>query len=147
MEKNKIKTLEPKDLRIGNYIYADYDGEGDKRIVEVFAIFESGEINAMDLDNPNGDIDEHSWEYLEEIPLTEEWLLKFGLLDGNNFNTDGVYIQYMTKSDYETDCESFYNGYYLTVSESKLISNRIEYVHQLQNLYFALKGKQLTLIK
>lgn len=70
------------------------------------------------------------------IPLTEEWLLKLG---------------------FETDHIEWWNGiiclgifkdgiYYLPTDQiSFRIGKEIEYVHQLQNLYFALTGEELIL--
>jgi len=50
--------------------------------------------------------------HLKPIPLTEEWLLKFG------------FEKKIGWDDYEY---------------------HIEYVHQLQNLYYALKGEEITI--
>lgn len=62
------------------------------------------------------------WVYLkncEPILLTEEWLLRFRF-DNNHWATKWI----LTKIPIPTG---------------------IEYVHQLQNLYFALTGEELTL--
>lgn len=98
-------------------------------------------------------------EMASPILLTEEWLLKFGFVEhfiGNNF------------------CESWYELKYLSNEHDPIITSwvsilinietwscvicdeypdeigantkiKIEYVHQLQNLYFALTGEELTL--
>jgi hypothetical protein len=78
------------------------------------------------------------------IPLTEEWLIKFGFesvgLGGNRFvlynaidgtsnfviETDGIILY--PQIDYDIVCWS-----------------EFKYVHQLQNLYFALTGEELIL--
>ena len=72
------------------------------------------------------------------IPLTEEWLLKFGFKYYVNFNNEylkkGNIFFFGKKNalcqigEYNHDC----------------IIN-ITYVHQLQNLYFALTGEELTI--
>jgi len=65
------------------------------------------------------------------IPLTEEWLLKFGfesLFSGAGYVKDRVEIGYN------------HNGFYIIASGLK-----IEYAHQLQNLYFALCGNELDI--
>ena len=69
------------------------------------------------------------------IQLTEEWLLKFG------FKEDG------TRPDW-CDLLSSYNIgndkiQYLRNESWKCL--KIRYVHQLQNLYFALTGQELTI--
>ena len=75
----------------------------------------------------------------EPIPLTEEWLLKFG------FEKQSDYFFY--NNNYRV--ESFRSSEWcfrarVTKNESYPIAI-IEYVHQLQNLYFALTGKELKL--
>lgn len=74
--------------------------------------------------------------YLEPILLTQEWLLKFG---------------------FETDNIEWWNGilsigiykdglFFCPTGEISLrIGKEIQYVHQLQNLYFVLTGKELIL--
>jgi hypothetical protein len=70
------------------------------------------------------------------IPLTEEWLLKFG------FNEEGI--------DKRTFCSAFVkNGVRVTISNSGNVYYGklcVESVHQLQNLYFALTREELTFI-
>lgn len=61
---------------------------------------------------------------LKPIPLTEEWLVKFGFekaLDHEGFIKNGL---------------SFFEGFLSNEQKHKL-----QYVHQLQNLYFALTGE------
>ena len=78
---------------------------------------------------------------IEPIPLTEEWLLKFG------------FEKIIGKIDiYEKDRLRIWLGSrgrslcYLIeedTTSAHYIPNSIEYVHQIQNLYFALFGKEL----
>jgi hypothetical protein len=87
-------------------------------------------------------------KHLNPIPLTEEWLLKFGFEKGYEELTlhlnDGKHgylggkIEYIPKTH---QCSSWSGlGSW---DDYGFISN-IEYVHQLQNLYFALTGEELT---
>ena len=64
------------------------------------------------------------------IPLTEERLLKFGF---ESLLSGAGYVQNCTEIGYN------HNGFYIIASGLK-----IKYVHQLQNLYFALTGEELT---
>ncbi len=83
------------------------------------------------------------WVYLKNcspIPLTEEWLLKFGFELVN-----GVYWTKFRISFEEDDEKGYWN-----MTESfggDLISFcvSIQYVHQLQNLYFALTNTELEI--
>jgi hypothetical protein len=69
-------------------------------------------------------------EYIEPIPLTEEWLRRFGFANGEKENFDFTRNMQLRILGYEAD----YNGLWI---------GEIEYVHQLQNLYFALTGAEL----
>ena len=78
---------------------------------------------------------------LKPIPLTEEWLLKFGFEKmGDKFSLKnkkaGVFRFVKTSGNIIVgELEHGRNS----------ISEFITYVHQLQNLYFALTGEELTL--
>ena len=76
------------------------------------------------------------------IPLTEEWLVKFG-------------FEYL--ADIELSMEKIYmhknmkQTLFIEVGENFTIKSKCQdvtnkYVHQLQNLYFALTGKELTML-
>lgn len=69
------------------------------------------------------------------IPLTHEWLLKFGFEENKMcYYTDELYLK---KIDFQPIGEE----------ETDIIFYKLEYVHQLQTLYFALTNEELTLIK
>lgn len=71
----------------------------------------------------------------EPIPLTEEWLVKFGFeLTAYGYKRKGWAICLIKQE----------NGY-LVSSYSRNITLGVKYVHTLQNLYFALTGEELTL--
>ena len=103
--------MEAKELRIGNY----YDGV---RGIEQLTNAESlQEIESYP-------------EKFKPIPLTEEWLLKFGFeFPQGEFCIKG-------KLKIVVDCDPF-----IEVGKSGV---ELEYVHQLQNLYFALTGEELS---
>jgi len=77
------------------------------------------------------------YDLIKPIPLTEEWLVKFG------FEKDG--------DDLVLDTDLFLLVSYNDDDFVHLKSNNLEtiisikYVHQLQNLYFALTGEELTI--
>lgn len=88
---------------------------------------------------------------IEPIELTEEWLLKFSFAKDNQNNyrkyddeTCGVLGIVEHKKLYTNEHLSFF----FNVGGSYAISSidfQIKYVHQLQNLYFALCGSELTI--
>ena len=78
--------------------------------------------------------------HFKPIPLTEEWLLKFGFKKRKNrhlFHWENKIVI----SEYKDEFENFF---YPKTGYDIRFSNEIKYVHQLQNLYFALTGAELT---
>ena len=79
----------------------------------------------------------------EPYPLTEEWLVKFGFVKRPNSSM----VQFWSIDTFNLYHE-FYNGDYIELSNyylEKGSCKQLEYVHQLQNLYFALTGEELTI--
>jgi hypothetical protein len=75
---------------------------------------------------------------LEPVPLTEERLLKFGFESKDGYlelyiheNLSIIYVGYLAL---------FINGVMIQINNTDS-----DKVHQLQNLYFALKGEELTI--
>ncbi|WPO89880.1 hypothetical protein [Chryseobacterium sp. HR92] len=128
--------MEANEMRIGNFVF---DKGGNIEIVhEVSKYGDLYRINERDPD------------YFSPIPLTEEWLNKFG------FQLD-QYVEIESLID-EVDGREMYleleygeRGAVICISaddpdESMNIRLKyVKYVHQLQNLFFALKGKELIL--
>jgi hypothetical protein len=80
------------------------------------------------------------------IPLTEEWLLKLGFdkLE-NDIPTYFKCFGNLIEDDYEYSFNIYVDSeqnYFITVFGRKII---IKHVHQLQNLYHALTGEELTI--
>ncbi len=109
------------ELRLGNHIYISHK----QALNRTPYIMTLGAI--MDLaSNGSG-----SSYFYEPIHITEEWLFKLGF---NKFKGDN-YDFWL--GDFETACDMkiwFWKGTQI----------KIQYVHQLQNLYFALTGSELT---
>jgi hypothetical protein len=133
--------MKANELRIGNLVLLHCKNEKDEiakllTIDEIDGCYYNRASNKMYI-NKKYDQVKNGWckfNIIQPIPLTEKWLLKFGY----------------TEEDFET-------GKIIIVTENnKLIgfiinkysySPIIKYVHQLQNLYFALTGIELTLNK
>lgn len=113
-----------------------------KRLEEILEKAWSKNTNNEPLDEKY--IEEEKEAPVEPIPLTEEWLIKFGFKKGYN-----TYYSYLEIWDSLYIVISKYNAIY--ISESSDINGQalqvgnFEYVHQLQNLYFTLTGKDLEL--
>lgn len=134
--------LKAKDLRIGNLIYIcgntlDTYQTYYPRVVSVDIIREISEENE---ERPDAML-----SAFNPIPLTEDWLVKFGFekskarIIGNRY-TFGInprtedYIIIINQVD-TTKQEFFYQNSFFD----------IKYVHQLQNLYYALTGTELNI--
>lgn len=73
-------------------------------------------------------------DFYEPIPITEEWLLKFGFI----YIDIGEYILMDISIDFEyTDEGEFY-----FLLDNKVLCT-IKYVHQLQNIYFFITNNEL----
>lgn len=75
---------------------------------------------------------------IEPIPLTEEWLFKFGF-DKPAYSICGD-IFHLTKWD-----KNPLDWCVAMNKNNAIIVEKLQYVHQLQNLYFALTGEELTI--
>jgi hypothetical protein len=83
---------------------------------------------------------EHNANDLFPIPLTPEWLEKFGFK--KEPDTDIYSIPTYSHSDLIMRNES-YEEWHFIYNDKRL--RVIKFVHQLQNLYFALTGEELTI--
>jgi len=114
--------MKASELRIGNWVCDIYQEEE----------FQLDIVDMCDMDI-NGDL-----YRVDPIPLTEEWLLKFcvrqdvknflfKVLDGYNWveERNGEYLWFINRFNFH-------------------LKAPLKYVHQLQNLYFALTGEELT---
>src|SRR5689334_20208716 len=135
--------IKPNELRKGNLIH--YTGKPypfyqiKDGIVEVEEILQDG------VNRSQGDSTLYNIELLEGIPLTPEWLRKFGFITldaetdievwGLNDNSNGE--EFSIISDGIDAPMPLYFAYDLGYREVK---KEIKYVHQLQNLHFILTG-------
>jgi len=111
--------IQANELRIGNLLQ---DEDGAFPVTKTF--FSLLEINL---------------ETCKPIPLTEEWLLKFGF-------EKVCYEKYAHKklNKLRAYPHVMKNGFGIYLMDSYGLPH-IKYVHQLQNLYFALTGTELKL--
>jgi len=121
--------MKANELRIGNYVNAD----GNYK--KVYNLYSNG------WDFLHDDIDCRFVEYqnTKPIPLTEEWLLKFGFEKTNESKEVEWYVFNGFEVSTYNEGETVYFVY------QHLVLRHIVSVHQLQNLFFALTNKELTL--
>lgn len=114
--------MEANELRIGNYVKFPHNERPltvNLRIIQLL-------FNRETLYDP--------------IPLTADWLLKFGFIHlGIGFlSPDSLLFVYCNK-------DGKYEIFLYQSEQEDAYLAHLEFVHQLQNLYFALTGKELTL--
>ena len=138
-------SIKAQELRIGNFVKGIYIGEDSIDEIEILCKVDGVCDNGM-FDWPivlqpllNAYYDITEYERVEGIPITEEWLLRFGwgrsdeheLCDNSNYIIF-IWDHHFKKMYIDTDSDLTYLPH-------------IKYIHQLQNLIHALTGKELEL--
>jgi hypothetical protein len=110
--------MKAEELRLGNWVHPKFP-------MQVTCIYKDEIL--CDFEGNEGDPWEFNPKDLDGIILSYEWLANFG------FKKEGMNQLWMSIDFWvqETQVGFFYNGI------------EVKYVHQLQNLYFALTGKEL----
>lgn len=130
-------NLNANELRIGNLINYLLIDELDERKQWYYP-------STVDIYNIPIILNKHKMNQdYQPIPLTEEWLLKLG------FQSGGAKQWLFITLDEKDECYLYFNplGKGIAIDqEGKECTFEIElnYVHQLQNLYFALTKKELV---
>jgi hypothetical protein len=118
--------MKASELRIGNLV------DLGNRIAKVIEINHLACV-VVDLEETQDTIEDY--ERTKPIPLTEEWLVNFGF--------DKLPIVFESKKFYlyKQDNSDIWR---LNHSGTNAHITTLKYVHQLQNLYFALTGEELV---
>ena len=121
--------IQAKDLRIGNWVMYD------NKIFEVDTIsMEFPTLNTIEFG-----IGVVKWDKLNPIPLTEELLIKCGFKKINHIHGYSFWAMGIKGGRPKID---IYENYTLYMG---YMVNHIKYLHQLQNLIFALSGEELEI--
>jgi hypothetical protein len=120
--------MDAKELRIGNILYSRLR---DREFI----------VTATDIVNIQNEP-----ENVRAIPLTKEWLLKYGFIFKKQSNICGQ-DQWSGMDFYMKDNITLRGNLKKssTLTLAEYFNCKIEYVHQLQNLFFALTGTELTI--
>lgn len=147
--------IQPNELRIGNLFHEIYrDAEvhlpDTSRVFEITSVPSFG-VEAVLLGEIPAQVEHHHiimFYNLSPIPLTEDWLLKLGF----NMNySSGVKKKYFHHSLlYSGGNALAYVIYSKTAEKNGVLFwgnevPKIHYIHQLQNLFFALTNKELEI--
>lgn len=117
------------ELRIGNIVLHEHPVFDEKKEIHI--------------------VDHESFYRVQKFPdsysgvlITEEWLLKCGLekdeKENGVFFSNGAGFELYKFNVFGDFCYKCGNSI-----EGNFVNNRVDYVHQLQNLYFALTGDEL----
>jgi len=136
--------MKANDLRIGNYVNVPREDQSPFRI----DAFESLSVKFIKVAMIHPEYVESmhplTWygDDLKPIPLTEEWLLNFG------FEKHESLIGFYFKGNLVVERNIIISGFNfrkrINLRESLHLAD-FDYTHQLQNLYFALTGSELTI--
>lgn len=122
-----------KELRIGNYVEwnkENYDVDG---------------IDCVSIQVDNGWVHTPIEEF-SPIPLTEEWLVKFGFEQGDQRGYfPPKFLKKYTPVLVENKIEVEFIDEKILMWMEGNTNVHMRYVHQLQNLYFAITGEELTI--
>jgi hypothetical protein len=156
-----MNKMTQNELRIGNYVYYEHTThvvsgvhgnsvyswwvKDGKPVIE----YEAKDSSGTQVENPYMDVVRR----YEPIPLTEEWLEKLGLIKRNqteelpgelqqpDIDEDGDIWYTWVKGVFNLEIQSNGEIWFELYSHYK----HIKWVHELQNLYFALTEEELTL--
>jgi hypothetical protein len=127
--------MKASELRITNYLK---DQKG--RLCEIYELRHDEGVKARAIEGPFTSLP------CEPIPLTEEWLLNFGFeQDYNCFvkSTGQLDLIIFSSDTLVAKANDLKPGEFYFCFHKIIVM--IKYVHQLQNLYFALTGEELIL--
>lgn len=136
--------MEANELRIGNCLNFPCDSN-----IEEFSWFVS-DIKYLnyDYDTKQCFVNDTPLDETKPISLTEEWLVRFGFLKKETNNEYGWYKNCLNRQ--LCWCHSNFISIEFNIGQCDEFTNTLldiecKHVHQLQNLYFALTGEELTI--
>ena len=133
--------IKANELRIGNLVGKNNYGISDNPVSVSHIEVENIGIGGVNSEYSYGHFSpKYVLEELSPIPLAEEWLLKFGFAKGYKYTS-------LETAEFDLDYDCLKNELYISFGDSPFHTElpHIKHVHQLQNLYFALTGEELTI--
>lgn len=130
--------MKANELRIGNYVNVPIEAQCPFRIDSFEYLSERFIKVAMEIQINGIEVHPLTWYGgdLQPIPLTDEWLINLGAFEfDNQFIFDRFRIKY--RPDYKF--------YYVLCRETNAYITKVEFVHEWQNVVFALNNQELIL--
>lgn len=128
--------IKASELRIGNWY-------NDKRINRHFVV---NQIHELSISHGDTDYSPTRIDYVEGIELTPEWLERFGFESevSKSYSSGSPGVEFMV---YRNSLFTYNDVQKAWWYDGKILQLQPKYVHQLQNLFFALTGRELELKK
>jgi len=127
--------MKANELRIGNLLFFPFTEEHIKILGINAHETNEGIVNSLSFKNGKNLYCEKITA-LKPIPLTEKWLSNFGYSNKNRPN-------HFQKDEYTINAHIFWDCNGMFIDDKNGVY--VKYVHQLQNLYFALHQKELII--
>ena len=141
--------MEAKELRIGNMVILNNTKyrPTDSGKIHVVDQIKNETVNIFRLDKlPYSECYGQFIQYIEPIPLTDSFFQKLNAEKDKEYNAHYVLP---INGDYGymlfTKDESGYSVFIHIDDSSILLYHNIMYVHEIQNIYFAISGEELTI--
>ena len=127
-----MNTIQATEFRVGNLF----------RFISTDSIERVADIRTAGIKTPT--INNVLITDIEPIPLNEDWLVKFGFENvDDEIDYSEFVLNYVTIEGNGSDKQEPFH--FVRGVDYRERKTEIKYVHQLQNLYFALTGIELTL--
>lgn len=125
--------LDTREIRFGNIVEVKVNGDWEQ--TSIWGFYGNGQFARID----DGKTSPLTAKDYRPIPLTEKWLRRFSLINDDpkhKANFKGGFMFYVGRFRFTNSVSEGFNNHELSLT--------IKYVHQLQNLYFALTGEELA---
>jgi len=135
--------MKAKELRIGNWVCVNHAFKSQSELEDYSMLTKIDGLGDgfISWDKSYG----FHHEGIFPIPLTEEWLVKFGFEEYDRMG-DNIFFAFKKEDNFKFNLHLFFLE--LSVSFYGLNWERaikLKYVNQLQNLYFAITGEELAI--
>lgn len=135
-----MEKIKATDLRIGNLVLVH-----SHYVAEVHTI-QSDIIGVKTVGEPNAQIDLINLKYIEPVIITEQILLDFGFKPENDKWFLAIYGSEYEVNNFKINLESK-RVYICEIDEDikggGYVAYRVEFIHQLQNIFHSLTNKEL----
>lgn len=137
----ELTEMQSKDFRIGNLVYAPNDF-----IMEVVGVFDDQIL--LNFKGNQGGVFEVKPNEIKPIPLMEDMLRKycFESTEINDYRFNPNWYSFVLLKKYFILSVNIMGGIKIETDEESMITfSKHIYFHELQNIYFALTGEELTI--